>query len=316
MKKTAMLCYMVLLLMILGISVQAGSVPEDLLYYDGAKVFFGEVVKSYDDGSMAVSPVKKIKGDVRIGSKQNYDNVCVVGDFKVKDANVYLFAYYDDVNPVYMFSVTGYDTKTLRLKHAEGSMWDRIEKYLNDGEFEKAEKERIDKVNSEAEKTGEKITLSQLYGHGKEKVYFFFYNDSQRVHEIDGKRFYEVADKIVLTGTNNANSFSLDGFYISEEKDSLYGIYVSEECVIDSCYSPLMSRLPFGEYVIKADDREKLLTLIESDEKKLQPMENAIGNVLYFAMDNIWAVTVGGCALLFVLAFLTGFVIVRKRRKQ
>ena len=51
---------------------------------------------------------------------------------------IYLFTYYDDVNTTDIFEVTTYDTKTLKLKHVEGDMWKRFEKYLNEGRYGEA----------------------------------------------------------------------------------------------------------------------------------------------------------------------------------
>ena len=44
----------------------------------------------------------------------------------------------NEANSTDVFEVTTYDTRTLKLKHVEGSMWDRFEKYLNDGEYGEA----------------------------------------------------------------------------------------------------------------------------------------------------------------------------------
>ena len=61
-----------------------------------------------------------------------------MGSFHITVGKVYLFTYYDDANSTDVFEVTTYDTRTLKLKHVEGSMWDRFEKYLNDGEYGEA----------------------------------------------------------------------------------------------------------------------------------------------------------------------------------
>lgn len=51
--------------------------------------------------------------------------------------------YYDDANPTDVFDVTSYDTKTLKLKYVEGDMWERFEKYLNEGSYGEAKIEGI-----------------------------------------------------------------------------------------------------------------------------------------------------------------------------
>ena len=67
--------------------------------------------------------------------RQHYYNPNTVGDFKIRLDNIYLFTYFDEVNPTDIFDVTTFDTKTLKLKNVEGDMWKRFEKYLNDGEY-------------------------------------------------------------------------------------------------------------------------------------------------------------------------------------
>lgn len=135
----------------LQISAFAGSIPEDLLHYDGAEIFFAEVMDSYKspDGvpCVEVKPLKVIKGDVKIGNGNDevyyvYYNPNTVGDFLIKNGNVYLFTYFDENNPTDIFEVTSYDTATLKLKNVEGDMWKRFQKYLNDGDYEEAERKR------------------------------------------------------------------------------------------------------------------------------------------------------------------------------
>ena len=136
MKKLISFISITILLLSLSVTVFAGSVPEDLLHYDGAHIFFGEVLSYTENGDVAVSPVKKIKGDIKTGTKQTYSNANAIGDIDIKPGNVYLITYFDENNPTDIFEVTSYDTKTLKLKNVEGDMWERFEKYLNDGEYE------------------------------------------------------------------------------------------------------------------------------------------------------------------------------------
>ena len=122
-------------------TVLAGSIPEDLLNEDSAQIFFAEVVYYHPDKEnpdIEVSPVKVIKGDVNMGGKLTYYNPNTIGDFKVKEGNVYLFTYFDEHNPTDIFEVTSYDTSTLKLKNVDGDMWKRFEKYLNEGKYGEA----------------------------------------------------------------------------------------------------------------------------------------------------------------------------------
>jgi len=123
----------------------AGSVPEDLLHYNDAQIFFAEVVYYHPNKStpdIEVCPVEVIKGDVKKGVKLTYLNPNAVGNFKVKAGNVYLFAYFDENNPTDIFYVKNNGNDGLKLMYTEGDMWRRFEKYLNEGEYFKAEQER------------------------------------------------------------------------------------------------------------------------------------------------------------------------------
>jgi len=130
----------VIISLLLTINVFAGDIPESLLS-DQAQLFFGEVVDYHPDKenpSIGVSPIKVIKGDIVEGSYRVYNSPWPMGNFTVVPGEIYLFTYYDDVNTTDIFEVTTYDTKTLKLKHVEGDMWKRFEKYLNEGRYGEA----------------------------------------------------------------------------------------------------------------------------------------------------------------------------------
>ena len=130
----------VTLSLLLTVNVFAGDIPECLLS-DQAQLFFGEVVDYHpnkENPSIGVSPVKVIKGDIVEGSYRVYNSPWPMGNFTVVPGEIYLFTYYDDVNTTDIFEVTTYDTKTLKLKHVEGDMWKRFEKYLNEGRYGEA----------------------------------------------------------------------------------------------------------------------------------------------------------------------------------
>ena len=141
MRKLLVVICVIMMFAALPISACAGDIPESLLHSDDAQIFFGEVLSYHpnkETPTIEVSPVKKIKGNVKEGTKQTYKHPWAMGDFRITEGKVYLFTYYDDANSTDVFEVTAYDTKTLKLKHVEGSMWERFEKYLNDGEYGEA----------------------------------------------------------------------------------------------------------------------------------------------------------------------------------
>jgi len=145
MKRLLMIAFSIILILIPTLTVFAGDIPESLLHSEDAEIFFGEVIAYHPDKenpTITVSPVAMIKGDkAKEGTLQHYYNPNTIGDFNVRLDNIYLFTYLDEVNPTDIFDVTTFDTRTLKLKNVEGAMWERFEKYLNDGEYGEA---RID----------------------------------------------------------------------------------------------------------------------------------------------------------------------------
>lgn len=136
MKKLLTMLLLVSILLSRTLTVLAGDVPESLMYDEHAQLFFGEVL-SYETSNLTVSPIAVIKGPVEEGAEQIYPDPRLIGDFCVVKGKVYLFIYVN-ANNIYVFEVTTYDTKTLKLKHAEGSMWKRFETYLNEGKYGEA----------------------------------------------------------------------------------------------------------------------------------------------------------------------------------
>ena len=145
MKRIVWLGTVLCLLLGCALPVSAGSVPEDLLHYDGAQIFFAEVLDCRTEGEqtqVVLRPVKTVKGEVPLGTEQTYDRVIPVGDFRFRENYVYLFAYFDENNPTNAFRVTDYDPAALSLVISEeirDNMWGRMEKYLKNGSYTAAE---------------------------------------------------------------------------------------------------------------------------------------------------------------------------------
>lgn len=146
MKKIAAILTLIIVLIANSITALAGDIPESLLIDESAQLFFGEVLSYHpnkETPSMSVSPVAAIKGNVKEGTKQNYNNPNPMGGFNIQEGKVYLFTYYENTDYIHIFEVTTYDTRTLKLKHVEGSMWERFEKYINEGKYGEAKVEGI-----------------------------------------------------------------------------------------------------------------------------------------------------------------------------
>lgn len=135
------LLLMIMLMTISITTVSAGDIPESLMNSDDAQIFFGEVLSYHpnkENPSIEVAIAEVIKGKVEKGTKHTYYNPNTIGDYNIRNGKVYLFTYYDDANSTDIFEVTTYNTKTLKLKHIQGSMWERFEKYINQGKYGEA----------------------------------------------------------------------------------------------------------------------------------------------------------------------------------
>lgn len=144
MKKVIAILSFVLVLIASPVKAVAGDIPESVLYSEDAQLFFGEVLAYHPDKettSISVSPIAVIKGNEKEGTKQIYNNPNVMGNFKIEDGKVYLFLYYNEANYIDVFEVTTFNTRTLKLKHVEGDMWERFEEYLNEGKYGEAKVE-------------------------------------------------------------------------------------------------------------------------------------------------------------------------------
>lgn len=160
MKKILVLVVAIFIITLNTFSVFAGDIPETILSDDAAQLYFGELIEVNvlsNDFRTVVKPVKKIKGDVSIGVECEYISPQFVGGFSAKKGNIYLFAYIDESNPLYIFEIDSYDTTSIKVTGAKDDMWQRFETYLHEGKYEEMEKDRLDRLG-----IVEEITPSEL----------------------------------------------------------------------------------------------------------------------------------------------------------
>ena len=316
MKKLISFVYSIIIILLVSTTAFAGSIPEDLLYNDNAQIFFAEVMDSYKspDGVpyVEVKPLKVIKGDVKVGYGDNevfyvYYNPNTIGDFKVKNGNVYLFTYFDENNPTDIFDVTSYDTSTLKLKNVSGDMWKRFEKYLNEGRYLDAEHERIDRQNEQLKTNGKDIPFAELLGVAKEDAENINIHYKGNVHKIDVDNFYNAIDDIILTDIEDVSLIKEDGKIISLSSGMYITIngfdgyaFITDDCKVDK-YGMHYSRLPVGSYAIKFIDRAKITSLFTEDEYKLPFLETPLAKRIFYI------------SLFLVIIFLIGVVMKKNK---
>ena len=310
MKKVISILSLVAIVLSMSITALAGSIPEDLLM-DQSQIFFAEVVYYHPDKEkpdIEFSPVKKIKGDVKLGTKQIAYNFNTIGDFDIKEGNVYLFTYFDENNPTDIFEVTSYDTSTLKLKNVEGDMWKRFEQYLNEGRYLAAEHERIDRLNNElVVENGETITLSELLGgyDDSESDVAFYYPDGidTKVNQVERKKFFKVADDIICTEIKPTEHHNpgLD-FWIVTETDKIgAAVSISYDGKVTESH-PAQSFVGQPKYKISSADLGKLQQFMTDKTEKLPPLESPYARYIVYCV-------LLGVVVVFIVAFAIGFVV-------
>jgi hypothetical protein len=120
----------------------AGSIPEDLLGYYMAQVYFGEVVK-IDGESITVVQRQNIKGEFEKGNQITYRDYAFTKSPRAGE--IYLCGYFDENNPLYVWETTCLETKSLKIKNKD-DLSKRMQEYLNKGLFDKKEQERLKSI--------------------------------------------------------------------------------------------------------------------------------------------------------------------------
>lgn len=139
MRKWLLSAFCLGVLLCAGSVCHAGDVPETLLFYDSAQVYFGEV-KDVDGGAITVIQRQNIKGEFTQDKEITYERFTYT---EAPEIGVqYLCGFINEDNPLYVWEVTGYHAETLELKRTDG-MSQSMQKYLNEGRFAEKEQERL-----------------------------------------------------------------------------------------------------------------------------------------------------------------------------
>ncbi|MBQ6707094.1 MAG: hypothetical protein IJN07_06295 [Clostridia bacterium] len=130
-----------------SMTVSAGDIHDSLITSDSAQVFFGQVV-TYTPSTVTVIPLKAVKGDVLLGESCTYDKPAPIpsDEFRVRKNRIYLFARTDKNQSMYILQATTSDTRTLQLTGAETFWAKAVQEDLNNGEYEKAEAARRERL--------------------------------------------------------------------------------------------------------------------------------------------------------------------------
>jgi len=338
MKKLICLLSILVFMLSLSISVFAGDVPESLLGEDGAKVFIGRVENVKLKGDITLSsqaeidtidviPTVKIKGEVEIGKIETYKRYH--GNLILEKGKEYLFGYLDE-NNLSIYEIKSRDDKNIKLVNSDKyDIVQRLEDYLNEGAFARAEQERSTIGNQIcfAEFLYKKPSLSSS---GVEKIILRYQDE---LHEVDKDKFFEVAEDIMVTNVKNdilyetkQNPNSTDAYktvlYIEllDANDQLvyYGA-ASRFGEVDR-YALFMSRLMNKDYEMKTEDLSKLYSLLPDDVQKEIKLPEGIPTDTPLELPavpkkNYTGWVVGGVAVIFIIAFAIGIVINKKKQR-
>lgn len=138
----------------------AGDIPEGLLELDNAVVYIGELKDISDNRDLTFIEKVHIKGEFEENSEDFIKSESYFDNFTVGKTYLVSYAYGDMLISPWILEVEGSDPETFTIK--DGSdMAKRMESYIHEGRFTKAdsstEEENISPASKEAETKGNDI---------------------------------------------------------------------------------------------------------------------------------------------------------------
>ena len=327
MKKIISLLGIIVIMLSMTLTAFAGDVPEALGYEDDAQIFIGTLKEFEIDNSngskvqnVQVIPTRKIKGEVPVNELQTYA-LCYFGKVTPEKDTEYLFGWFRD-DSVYVYAIESYDEKDIKLKITD-EFAERIQDSLENGIYTRLEQERAT--------LGQQISFAEfLYakpmsGSNVKKVTLRYQDE---LHEVDVEEFEKVAKEIMIanakdsalheSGKDDAYKTVLYIELLDENEQSVSFAAVSRFGEVDK-YGLMMSRLMEKDYEMKTDDLQKLYSLLPKDvQKNIVAPEGIKASEEPLELPDVDAknykpLLYGGVGAVFVIAFIIGFAV--KKRK-
>lgn len=132
----------------------AGDVPESLLSEDNSMTFIGKV-KEVKEDKLVVYQKYNFKGHFKKNKKISFDYDGENNPPYIEPGQDILIGYVDD-SKLYTYEIEGFDGEKIRLAQ-DYEMTKRLEKYINDGSFARAEEERLEKQDKQIKEINEKM---------------------------------------------------------------------------------------------------------------------------------------------------------------
>lgn len=155
MKRFIIFLVAIILVCIGSMTCFAGDVPEGLLNNNEALVFFGEVQEVGAD-KISVLVTENIKGTAVTGQVYEYDEWAFTSEPQAEQ--VYLCGYYDENNPLYVWEITNTDIGFININNSD-DMSNRMEEYINNGDFTRAQEELLTVEVAASEEDNESIGI-------------------------------------------------------------------------------------------------------------------------------------------------------------
>ena len=333
MKKMISIIGIVAIMISMTITVFAGSIPEDLLTEDNAKLYIGTIEDFTDEEtpsapyvkvtSVSITPVDKIKGDVEMGKTIVYGKTDM--HLKLEKAKDYLIADIDE-NNLYAYEIKSKTEKEIKLLNSDKyDMVQRLEKYINEGAYARAEQERADIGNQIS--FAEFLFAKPLADSDVKKVTFRVQDE---LCEVAFDEFEKIAKEIMITNVKNkalhdekAKPQQPDPYKTNLYIELLDGneqivsyAAISRHGEVDK-YGLMMSRLMQKDYEMKKEDLQKLYSLLPEDVQKDIVVPEGYSEEPLELPDvtakNYKPWLYGGVVAVFAIAFIIGFAL--KKRK-
>lgn len=328
MKKIISFIGIVAIMLSMTLTTFAGDVPEALGYEDDAQVFIG-TLKDFkiDDSSspkvqdVQVLPTHKIKGEVPLNELQTYE-FCYFGKVVPEQDKEYLFGWLAD-NSVWVYGIESYNEKEIKLQITD-EFAERIQDSLDNGIYASLEQERST--------LGSQISFAEfLYSKplSDSNIAKITFRIQDELHKVDVDEFEKVAKEIMITNVKNGALYESgkEGSYktvlyieLLDENEQVVSLgAVSRFGEVDK-YGLGMSRLMAKDYEMKTEDLSKLYSLFPNEVQKnivapegLPASDGTPLEAPAIPKKNYIGWIVGGAAAAFVIAFIIGFAVKKKK---
>ena len=333
MKKIIGLICIIVITLTMTVSVFAGSIPEDLLSDDEAKLYVGRIENFTDEEtpsapyvkvtSVSITPIEKIKGDVEVEKTITYDKTNM--HLKLEKGKEYLIADIDE-NNLYAYEIEYKTEKEIKLVDSRKyDMVQRLENYLNEGAYARAEQERSDIGNQIS--FAEFLFAKPLADSNVKKVTFRVQDE---LCEVAFDEFEKIAKEIMITNVKNkalhdekAKPKQPDPYKTNLYIELLDGneqlvsyAAVSRHGEVDK-YGLMMIRLMQKDYEMEKEDLQKLYALLPKDVQKniVVPEDNTIKPLELpdVTEKNYLPWIIGSVVAIFVIAFIIGFAVMKRK---